>query len=634
MAAPVSHPPLRPTPPVSNRPATSGPGYYVNPTTGDDKANGSKASPWKTAAHALSQLKPGDRLYLHGGVHYGPLYVACAGRADAPITIRSVPGEQAIIDGSMREFFENPADAWEPVAAGSDEYRSKRVYLNLRHVIGSFGDSMIGLNTYYHAKDLRSTSELDDWEDWNKVAETDSKPLYCGPGVWYDRETGRIHVRLAHTHLPEPAQNYRGDTDPRKLPLILAPFGSVPMNLDGAEHLRIQDLIVRGGGYTAVNMTQAKHVEFDNVTIWATTYGMRMNSTEHLRMIGSRIHGSVPPWTFRSDASKRDYPGKPYRNITRLNTHCLIEIEGGNESSVYAYPQNDFWEFAYCEFTDAHDGIYFGSVNVKYHHNRMDGMQDDGIYLSPMYHRHRLEKTVPQIHIYQNTFGLCYTALAWGGPQTSDDDNVFIYRNVFDLSGKIMVGRPSTRDKSVRTATANLLGTHGSPPWAALNLYHNTVIATDRRDPTAGAINGLRGGHPRRIFNNIFYHTDKLPAFGPPRVPGDLVIDADLYWAPGTSPATAKTYFDKFRKTDTFTASLKVYPEGSTKHSLVADPLFEGPKNFHLKSNSPAKDAGVPIPAEWPDPLREADGKPDIGAFPVGSGPLLVGPEARPAMGK
>ena len=42
---------------------------------------------------------------------------------------------------------------------------------------------------------------------------------------------------------------------------------------------------------------------------------------------------------------------------------------------------------------------------------------------------------------------------------------------------------------------------------------------------------------------------------------------------------------------------------------------------------SPALDAGIAIPAEWPDPLRDSDsGKPDIGAFPVGVERWRVGP--------
>jgi hypothetical protein len=57
---------------------------------------------------------------------------------------------------------------------------------------------------------------------------------------------------------------------------------------------------------------------------------------------------------------------------------------------------------------------------------------------------------------------------------------------------------------------------------------------------------------------------------------------------------------------------------------LVADPRFNrlaadgsAPTDLRLRPDSPAIDAGLPIPAEWPDPLRGADpGRPDLGALP------------------
>ena len=40
--------------------------------------------------------------------------------------------------------------------------------------------------------------------------------VYCGPGLWFNPETSRIHCRLAHTKLPGLGENnYTGETDPR-----------------------------------------------------------------------------------------------------------------------------------------------------------------------------------------------------------------------------------------------------------------------------------------------------------------------------------------------------------------------------------------------------------------------------------
>ncbi len=49
-----------------------------------------------------------------------------------------------------------------------------------------------------------------------------------------------------------------------------------------------------------------------------------------------------------------------------------------------------------------------------------------------------------------------------------------------------------------------------------------------------------------------------------------------------------------------------------------------------LKPGSPARESGVAIPPDWPDPLRAADrAQPDIGAIPVGTEPWRVGVRAR-----
>ncbi len=50
-----------------------------------------------------------------------------------------------------------------------------------------------------------------------------------------------------------------------------------------------------------------------------------------------------------------------------------------------------------------------------------------------MYHRHRLDKIDPQIHVYQNVFRGVLTALAFGGTEAVTRDKVYVYRNIFDL---------------------------------------------------------------------------------------------------------------------------------------------------------------------------------------------------------
>ena len=615
-----SHPPLRTVPPPSERAMGAGPGLFVDARRGDDQSDGTKASPWRSVQHALTQLKAGDTLYLRGGTYYENVHAALCAQRDAPITVRSYPGEQAVIDGGLREFFESPANAWKPAAGGAKgEYVSARPYRNLRNVMGSFGDSMIGLNTYFHAMDLRATGET-----WGKAApeDKDIAPVYCGPGVWYDRATGLIHARLAHTNLQD-IDNYRGETDPRKLPLVIAAHGSVPLTINGAEHLRLQDLVIRGGGYDTVIIDHGVDIEFDNVTLWCGTYGMRTARTGPLRFYRSALYGNIPPWLFRSDSGKRSYPGRPTRDVTRLNTHANWVMEGGREFSVFATPMNDNWEISYSEITDSADGPYFGGVNLRFHHNLVDNMQDDGLYLSQMYPRHIYMRGGGEMHFYQNMFRRALTMFAFGGFERETKDKVYIYRNVIDLRPAVQTGRPSPTKPAPRKVGGKMIGDHGGPPWPTMMIYQNTFLMN-------GYVVGL-GTHvgpdrPRYVFNNILVHYGRWPGLQVPK-PGLGQGDGNLYWFPGADAKQVTTCFDRYRASKDFAGSKKTYPPGFTANAVAGDPELakcalepSADDSYRLQTGSPAIDAGAALPKEWPDPVREADkGKPDIGALPAGT---------------
>ncbi|MBI1903086.1 MAG: DUF1565 domain-containing protein [Planctomycetia bacterium] len=634
----LSHPALRTAPPPSNRAMTSGPARFVDPNRGDDAGDGSQQSPWKTLRHALAHLKAGDTLYLRGGTYRENLHVALVGEPDAPITIRSFPGEQAIVDGGIAEFFDSPASAWQPVEGGAaGEFRSARPYPNLRNVMGWFGDSMVGLQTYYHAHDLRAENQLVDWEDWNNTAKSDLKPLYCGPGLSYDAATGYIYARLSHTAIPA-VPNYRGQTDPRKLPLVIAPFRSVPLHLDGVRHMRLQDLVIRGGGYDTVAIDQSNDLELDNVTVWCGTYGLRVTGTQRLKLHRCGVYGSIAPWLARGDTSLRSggVRGDAHRNITRYNTHALLVAEAGREFSVYAFPLNDDWEISHCEFTEGSDGLYLGGISMHFHHNLVENMQDDGLYLSQMYPRHWYARSGATIRIEQNVIRRALTALAFGGSETDTKDTIYFCRNVVELKQPVFTGRPSTRQPQPAFSLGHTMGDHGSPPWPAMFIYHNTFVQREAaRSHDLWLPRGATAERPRRMFNNIVLHGENLPK---PQVLDSpyAQIDGNLYWQMGLDASRAATYFDAFRSSSVFEKSKTAYPPGFEARSLVVDPKFiraemsaEQENDYRLQQGSPAIDAGVDLPADWPDPSRAMDkGKPDIGALPLGAEAIKVGRSA------
>lgn len=628
----------RPLPVASQRAMATGPAKFVDAAKGADTGDGSKERPWRTVNHALTQIGPGDTLYLRGGVYYENVYCSAAGTKHSPITLRSYPGELVTIDGGLREFAEDPAKAWESCADGvAGEYRSTKVYRNIRDVHGRFGDSLAGLQTYWHREDLQA-----DNEQWipDPAGKSMVLPVYCGPGLWYDRISGRIHVRLAHTHINQPlVTDYRGESDPRKLSLVVAQAGAMALHVDQGMHLRFQDLSLRGGGFNTVVLNTAVNVEFDNVAIYAGTYGIRSRGTGPLKMTNSSVQGCIPPWGFRDENSLYTYTPLAYdpflpaagpsdkppgRNIARLPTHALIVTEGSYEFEVFHYPYNHDWELSNCEFTDGHDGVYLSGRNIRFHHNWVDNIQDDAIYLSsPSPH------FSDNIYVYQNLLTralMAFSCNSTGGP----DGNVYLFRNVVDYRIGVNFSRPSPKAPEGKFVNFHVYLKHGGQllGMESLYFYQNTFICPATGPAYAGyTYTATTERSKRRVFNNLFVYTNAYPA--PVLVRAalhDIQIDGNLHWCPLPDAKLPADYLKKAQTCPASEHNKDKYPDGWESHALVADPGFMAfsldPResvDFRLKKDSPALAHGVELPTEWEDPLRKPGVKPDLGALPLDS---------------
>ena len=616
-----SHSPQRPLPKAVHRALTRGPAYYVDSSRGDDTSDGSIKQPWKTIQHSVGRLQPGDTLYLRGGVYYEQVVLDKAGARAKPITIRSLPGELAIIDGGLSPFADAPSESWEPVKGVTDEFRSTQMFPRLERVVGNFGDSLIPLHSYRDAADLRSTREAP-----IRDKSRERKPFYLGPGLWYDAESERIHVRLAHTHIKAfGTGNYRGETDPRKMPLIIASWKSTPLTLQDAKHIHIQDLVIRGGGDSTVLLRGCQHIEFDGVTVYASYRGMRVETTGHLRVVNSVIRGTMPPWGSRTASKNR-----------AVDSHLFVPVgtyKIERDQRKYLSPQCHDFEIAHCEFTDGHDGVYVGGVKrLKFHHNLLDNMNDDGVYLSAW------GPPGSDVHIYQNYLSRCLTVFAFGlgrGSESDPGSGTYICRNIIDLRAPVPYGHPLP-DAPELASFGRLCGDHGGPTWEPLNFYQNTVIS--RHTPYRGYYAAGWSGHMRdtrrRLFNNAFVQVDGLPGlnFGSSEI--DMQADGNLHWSVADGPHYEGDFFAKFRSSPIFAASQRKYDGGWASRDLFANPRFHQlvaewrkPLNVRPRKNSPVINAGIKLPQDWPDPLRSNDlGKPDIGAVPVGVETCRVGP--------
>src|ERR1043165_5138930 len=76
--------------------------FYASPN-GSPDASGAIDQPWDlaTALAQPSSVRPGDTIWLRGGVYRGAFVANVNGTAAAPIRVRQYAGERATIDGGL-----------------------------------------------------------------------------------------------------------------------------------------------------------------------------------------------------------------------------------------------------------------------------------------------------------------------------------------------------------------------------------------------------------------------------------------------------------------------------------------------------------------------------------------------------
>jgi hypothetical protein len=645
-----THPPMRPLAQPVKRELAAGPKLFVDSSRGDDASAGTEAAPWKTLAHALRKLKPGDTLYLRGGTYYEKSVLSRSGTEESPITIASYPGELAVIDGGLREFAENPEGSWEPLKGGAQgEYVSTKTYWQAddRKVphqflpgswepmwgieeerplaLGHFADSMVPLHGYRLAIDLKGTNEL-----WlGNKQEMKEIGLYGGPGLWFNRETGRIHIRLAHHTLEGLGDRaYRGETDPRKLPLIIAAgFGDDVLRISGIKHVRLEGLVLRGAtGSPMIHVYGCENIDLDHLTVYGGFPGLMVNASKNIQVTHSAFRGLAAPWTSRGHMK--------YRGTASYQ----VILQNGQ-------PGNENIEFAHCEFTDDHDFAFLRYVkNLQFHHNLVDNFNDDGLELGPKLRSHTM-------FVHHNRIGRCLIPFTQHEIEKDESpvdhapmSGVFLFRNIVDLRGGTYKSPPSKQDASgsYLNEEGHVVGDHGSPVYPVMRVYHNTFL---RETPVfrdyflfgLGAAGLLKS--ERDVFNNIFVQSGPWPGtgFAGMKDAAPLREGGNILWGIEDGPDLKGDPFSKFRNSSLFASSKQFYEPGWTTNDRVIDPQFvrlttdpSAAADLRLQKESPAINAGQTLPNEWPDPLRASDqGAPDIGAVPLGADVWTVGVDGR-----
>jgi hypothetical protein len=197
---------------------------------------------------------------------------------------------------------------------------------------------------------------------------------------------------------------------------------------------------------------------------------------------------------------------------------------------------------------------------------------------------------------------------------------LFVARNVIDLREPVHYQRPTTAEQAREIVSRGRLWgnhsghEHNGPIWEPLFFYQNTCLLHDPpfHDIYGCGLAAHTNGTTRRLLNDVFVQEVGLPGKKMPPAEDDFVAAGNVFWSLEPNAAA----------------------KADRAHGLFADPRFlgfaRGACDLRLAKESPAIGAGVALPPELFDPLRETSGaKPDAGAVPHGSEAWTVGIDGR-----
>ncbi len=466
--------------------------YYVSPS-GSDKNNGTLNSPWRTLEHGLSKLSAGDVLNLRGGTYYeSEIKLDLKGTATAPITIRSYPGERAVLDGGVPYFKDAPNSEWELVNNNLQLYRSRRTFpKDLNFVRAWLVDDDIQLVEYESAANLEST---------NYGPLRGMNPFYMGPGLQL-RSDGRIYLRLVY--------NPHDLTDASGQAIIPTPVDINPNHnrlavftsdylflLDGAEYLHLKDLDFSHAEYIMDIRNGSHHVTLNGCRLKYSNQGLLAREAIHDWEISNcEFNNGVPDYIYWTDVKNRD--GEVTEAYPEFQSAA---INGAiSNSSIH-----------HNLFRDAFDGLKIeqGTANTRISENVFKHLRDDSINLA---------RGVSNVEIAHNLFWQVRGGIANLG-SNGTPGHVYIHHNIIDNSAYQRGGRPGNYRADnwpVWSIGSPFPGHDDGSKASWWKLYNNTIIS--RQDPghqwAPLGPDEIEGNPEKYTLNNIFYSFDERVIF-------------------------------------------------------------------------------------------------------------------------
>jgi hypothetical protein len=657
--------------------------FYVSPN-GNDQNTGTSNLPFRTIQKGVDELSaPGDKLIVKSGVYTESVeIVKKRGSARNPIIIegeldssgRPTSILQASITGKVFQkeqtnevssFHLVPGrggnNQWgknQAADAHVDEYISKRVFpsptptkswrVNSGAFINPINGRYVRLVSYGQLEFLRS-----DYEFNPRVSKDLYAPAYMGPGIHFNQETNRIHIRLSHTSVNQninPLSDYQGETNPNKVALSICTnthdhsnfyFG---LRCTECSDLQIRNLSVRFGDATVLTKN-CSNLLFEGLEIWAGQYGVRLGAENpSIIFCNTVIDGGLPDWLFRSDL--KDEPPKQFgNNAPAKQTHETLFLASNDTSHL---------KISHCEFLNGHD-LNIGGTNVTFNNNLISNLHDEGLIMGG-------DAPVRTGHFHHNVIKKTISALSFVGKPT---ESLLIYRNLIDLQDPVAGKRPNSAEDVNVWRIGRPFKNGEADSFGSCDIFQNTFIVPPNESNDMRVIDFLRGVqetiHKRTLLNNIFVvlntpdQPDSIIAFLPNKnlTSNNVEVNGNLYFKKGggvklfylttETPGSFKTYSvsTDWLTHPFFKATVISRPPGDEKPPgdentklFLKDPKFIRlahrlkhvsslhQDNLHLAVTSPARKAGIVLP----DRLRnnidlEAPGQnnPDVGCYQAGA---------------
>ncbi len=620
---------------------------------GDDGNSGqTQDAPLRHVAHAVGLLGSGDTLFIREGVYAERVKITGKTR----VTITSMPGEHAVIDGAIEEFRTDHAHRWDQGTVPG-EWVSRTSFADLTNR-GAFvlPDRHVRLMTYSRLEDLQADNEAfgpiadDDDREGPTVDNTDlpRRPwVYMGPGLWQANGGGPVHLRLRRTHLAQQGvSDYSGSEDATSLPLAIWTAPEPTIVIEDCHTLHLTRLTVRFGGGRTILVKNSQETMLDHLIVLAGPYGLEVGQGSGLtRVSHCRFDGGLPPWSFRSDR-KDGYVIVGGANPIGPNGLAEQTLK----TLVYCESKSKETTFANCELVNGHDAQLNGPDSV-FRGNWVANLNDDGVFVG---------KTAERLTITGNVFERCLHVVSMASQSSTNPGPVYVHRNLVDLRRPTLGRRPKPGqtdggvDEDAVLRLGNFFKGRGSDPDLAV--LHNTIVIRQSQGVRHNLFVEYDGQSRRRVFNNIFVgidntgHPDRPLAYLPGSA-DNAAADGNCYWGIDRVPRTllhvrdpqpgeeasfgalgaaylASNYFHNTR----LAHGTGYEVDGTTDNPRLR--RFWGPPHFPLVEDlrplegGSAEHGGVALVDQ---DLRDLEGNPpagpapDAGCYPVNAPPMHVG---------